>query len=148
MIVIVDLDGTLADCSHRLHHIKKSHVTEDDWTEFFMDVYKDEPIKPMADLFNKFVNAGDTVLICTGRDETFGGPLTMEWLKKHKLNPTQVFFRQGEDRRPDHIIKREMLHVIIEKYGKPDIVFEDRKRVVDMWREHGIFTCQVADGDF
>jgi hypothetical protein len=148
MIVIVDLDGTLADCTHRLHHIKKPHVTEDDWTKFFMDVYNDLPIPAMAELLNKFVNSGDTVLICTGRNERFGGPLTIEWLEKHKFHPAEVYFRKDGDHRPDYVIKKEMLDIITEKYGKPDIAFEDRKSVVEMWRSNGIFCCQVAEGDF
>ena len=30
----------------------------------------------------------------------------------------------------------------------PDLVFEDRDRVVQMWRNEGIQCCQVAPGDF
>ena len=38
--VIFDIDGTLADCSHRLHH-----VTGDkrDWNKFFAEMSEDPP---------------------------------------------------------------------------------------------------------
>lgn len=33
-------------------------------------------------------------------------------------------------------------------WRKPDIVFEDRKRMVEAWRSRGIMCVQVAPGDF
>ena len=32
--------------------------------------------------------------------------------------------------------------------GKIDLVFDDRNKVVDMWRARGTTVVQVADGDF
>ena len=31
---------------------------------------------------------------------------------------------------------------------RPTLVFDDRDRVVAVWRKHGIRCCQVAPGDF
>ena len=39
--IIVDLDGTVADLSHRLHHINGKHRN---WDAFFAGVDKDTPI--------------------------------------------------------------------------------------------------------
>jgi FMN phosphatase YigB (HAD superfamily) len=148
MLVVFDLDGTLADCEHRRHYFDQ---TPCDWESFHREAYRDEPIAPMVDLFDKFLGLGDTVLICTGRPlfPHPRGETTQLWLEKHRIFPTEVFHRDTGDYRPDDVIKQEMLAKIIEKYGSiPDIVFEDRKRVVDMWRRNGIFCCQVADGNF
>jgi len=32
--------------------------------------------------------------------------------------------------------------------GKIDLIFDDRQKVVDMWRDKGFTVVQVADGDF
>ena len=56
------------------------------------------------------------------------------------------------DHRPDHIVKKELLYKWLEymKVDKKDVtaIFEDRKAVVDMWREEGFVCLQVAPGDF
>ena len=50
---------------------------------------------------------------------------------------------------PDDVVKEEWLLSLPEEIkSNISIVFEDRKRVVDMWRNHGIQCCQVSEGDF
>ena len=48
----------------------------------------------------------------------------------------------------DDVLKRSWLRSIETPVHKPNLVFEDRKRVVDMWRAEGVQCCQVAAGDF
>jgi len=45
-------------------------------------------------------------------------------------------------------VKREMLDRIRADGYNPIMAFEDRSRVVKMWREAGIPCAQVAEGDF
>jgi hypothetical protein len=52
--------------------------------------------------------------------------------------------RKDGDRRPDYIIKMEF----IDWDHPPDIIFEDRSRVVEAYRERGLTVFQVAEGDF
>jgi len=59
--------------------------------------------------------------------------------------------RPDGDMTPDDIFKEKVLHIIQEQIGGIDLVFDDRNRVVDMWRSHGIPVLQVTDrvqGDF
>ena len=48
---------------------------------------------------------------------------------------------------PDWVLKKDMLdeHVDINDVF---LVFDDRDRVVKLWRSLGLTTFQVADGDF
>jgi hypothetical protein len=56
--------------------------------------------------------------------------------------------RSKEDFRSDDIVKRELLDDVVADYGKkPDMVFEDRPRVVKMWRDNGIFVFDVKQKD-
>ena len=49
MFIIVDIDGTIADCSHRLHYIKGE---KKDWNSFFKAAGKDKP-KNLNSIINK-----------------------------------------------------------------------------------------------
>lgn len=59
-----------------------------------------------------------------------------------------VIMRKKGDYTPDDQLKESW----IADYGwEPRntlCVFDDRKRIVDMWRRNGFTTYQVADGDF
>ena len=39
--IIVDVDGTVADLTHRLHYVTNGNKN---WKRFFRDVYMDSPI--------------------------------------------------------------------------------------------------------
>ena len=74
--------------------------------------------------------------------------VSQAWLDKHGLEPTAMFMRMTGDRRDDSIVKKEMLDLIRRSGFEPKMVFEDRDRVVKMWRENGVRCLQVANGDF
>lgn len=140
--VVFDLDGTLADCSHRVHHIL--HKPKD-WRAFFAACGTDVPIEPLVTLCRNMCEDYEKyrVEIWSGRSDEVRDE-TREWLGKHVgWGWAKLRMRKAGDHRTDELVKAEFL-----TYGSPDIIFDDRSRVVDMWRSHGIVTCQVAPGDF
>jgi len=48
---------------------------------------------------------------------------------------------------PDEILKKEMLNTFL-NIDEVFLVVDDRQKVVDMWRELGLNTWQVAPGNF
>jgi hypothetical protein len=56
--------------------------------------------------------------------------------------------RPEGERREDCEVKRELLAQIRADGYNPVMVFEDRDRVVAMWREEGLRCLQVAPGNF
>jgi hypothetical protein len=61
--------------------------------------------------------------------------------------------RAKGDYRDDRILKKEMFEklclAIPTSVCRSDfIIFDDRQKVVDMWREMGLTCCQVAPGNF
>lgn len=56
--------------------------------------------------------------------------------------------REEGDTRNDSIIKAEIYDNIIEPHFNIIAIFDDRDRVVDMWRQKGLFTVQVNYGSF
>lgn len=148
--IVFDIDGTLADCSQRLHHIQKSPP---DWDAFFAETDKDEPIVEMCTLAFALQDARAPILFCTGRPEKTR-EATVRWLADRGLMPNHedagrcLFMRKDGDHRPDDVVKAELLVEMRDEGYEPIMVFEDRKRVVDMWRAKGIRCCQVAPGDY
>ena len=56
--------------------------------------------------------------------------------------------RAEGDYRADDVVKGELLDRILADGYHPELVFDDRTRVVNMWRARGIMCAQVAEGDF
>ena len=141
-IVIFDIDGTLADVSERLHHIKKKPK---DWESFFQGIPQDKAIHSMVRLCNILYASGIKILLCTGRREKDRAE-TVKWLAQQGVNYHELMLRPNGDRRTDVIVKREMLAGL--DRSKILFVVEDRSGVVEMWRSEGLVCLQCAPGEF
>ena len=142
MFVVFDLDGTLADCTHREHFLRRP-VGQKDWEGFHKAAAEDPPKEAIVHTLFGLSDNGHKIEIWTGRDEQYREK-TKEWLWRHRIEYAALIMRPIGDKTEDQILKRQWA----EKYGKPDLVFEDRRRVVDMWRSIVVTCCQVAPGDF
>ncbi len=150
---IFDIDGTIADLSHRLHHIQGETKN---WDAFFDACSGDKPISHVLDLAHHL--SGDTdIVFVTGRAERCR-EATASWLKAHLPNGAgwdwsedfklDLYMRADGDHRHDNVVKSELLDRILADGYRPLMAFEDRDQVVKMWRERGIPCAQVAEGDF
>lgn len=137
---VFDLDGTLADCTHRLELIRGPRK---DWRGFFAACPADRPITAAIEVLRALHGAGHRVEVWSGRSDEVRAE-TAAWLVRHGV-PEQVplIMRTAGDRRPDDVVKREFLRGA----GQPDVIFDDRDRVVAMWRAEGVVCFQVAPGD-
>ena len=156
MRVVVDLDGTIADLSHRLHFIEGESK---DWDSFHEACDQDTPILVNVDVVKALAEAGNEVMYWTGRSDI--GDVrakTIAWLCKHGMplataqgldSPSDYLrMRAPRDHRADHILKGEWLAETRGTGREIHLVFEDRSRVVGMYRANGVTCFQVAVGDF
>lgn len=150
MFVVFDMDGTLSDLSHRLHHIQGRSK---DWRRFFAESGGDAPIEAGLKMLRILAesDAVDRLEIWTGRSRE-AELQTLEWLRAHTdldVDQLTVRMRPEGDRRRDTALKKGWLDDL-RASGEllPDLVFEDRAAVVAMWRAEGIACFQVAEGDF
>jgi phosphoserine phosphatase len=146
MLVVFDIDGTVADIQHRIHWIKNKPKN---WVAFDAAAAHDKVIIPIRNVYlNMTYDGHNTILFVTGRNEKTRKQ-TEQWLQDNSFTGyTKLFMRKAADYRSDVIVKQEILNQIINEFGqKPDIVFEDRPRVIRMWRDNGIFVCSVAQDD-
>lgn len=147
-VYVFDLDGTLADVTHRLHHIEKKPK---DWDGFFAAADQDPPIawicKFLKNLSMIAYEDGDRIIILSGRADKVREQ-TVQWLTKHGMHRPyeyhELIMRKGGDYRPDEIIKPEMLMEYLDAHPGCEVEFivDDRQRVVDMWRSKGYNVLQ------
>jgi len=144
-VVIFDVDGTLANCEHRLRFITERPKR---WKEFFAEQENDALIEPIATLFRSLRSAGTNIIVLTARPGEYRAE-TERWLLSHDLGGySRLIMREAGDRRNDQYVKKDVLDRLrAEGY---EIVFavEDRARVCAMWRENGVTCLQVAEGNF
>ena len=138
---IFDLDGTLADISHRLHHVQGRRK---DWDAFFAGIPEDRLNMPVAHVLDAFARARSAaIVLCSGRPERCRRD-TEAWLALHEVPYEALYMRSDNDTRPDHIVKAEMLEQVRAAGFEPVIVIDDRQSVVDMWRDKGLTCLQCA----
>lgn len=144
---LFDIDGTLADGEHRLHHIQKHPK---DWDSYFAACEKDSPIMHMRAVVLALERHASIVFVSGRREST--REVTHRWLKQHGFysgrTPFMLYMRPDHDHRDDDILKIELLDKIKADRFEPIMAFDDRTRVVKAWRAAGIPCAQVAEGDF
>jgi hypothetical protein len=147
MLVVFDIDGTLANIEHRLDYVRSKPKN---WKAFDAGIPNDKVNEPVAEIYRQMIHAGHTVVLASGRNER-SRDATVDWFVSKDLPRRQLYMRKADDFRSDDIVKQEILDQIIADYGKkPDMVFDDRKRVVDMWRRNSIwvFDCNQSGQEF
>lgn len=146
MIYIFDIDGTLADLSHRLHFIQGK---KKDWTAFFANCENDKPIPEIIEVCRALYRGGHDIVYATGRSNEIE-ELTRDWIQSKGLPPGPILMRKSGDHREDNVVKSELLDQILCSTLLSGIagVFEDREQVVKMYRARGLRVFQVAEGKF
>jgi|TARA_B110000444_G_scaffold72681_1_gene68334 phosphoglycolate phosphatase-like HAD superfamily hydrolase len=143
--IIFDVDGTIADCDHRRHHVTQQPT---DWKSFREQTKFDTPVQWVCDIAKRFIAQGDNVAFFSARNESersITEAQIEEWIgKDHK----GLFLRLNDDFRSDVEFKSELATLFEKVGGKIDLVFDDRNSVVEMWRQRGTTVVQVAEGDF
>ena len=147
MFVVFDLDGTLSDTTHRSHFILEH--TPKKWREFYLACAEDAPIWYTIRLLKLLHSNGDRIEIWTGRSDIVFEQ-TIDWLAQHGIlsyHAREMKMRQDGDYREDIELKKMWLDECSPQ-NRPDLAFDDRSRVVEMYRENGIPCYQVAEGNF
>ena len=143
MILVLDIDGTLADLSHREFLVAdKAHA---DWDTFFSEdlLYKDAVIKNALEGYAAFYDVAAKVYVITGRPERTQ-LRTAEWLIEQGFDIARLLdnmiFRPDDLTMSSREFKRTVLEsVIIPENPDGKYVFiDDDLRNLDMFAEYGL----------
>ena len=120
-----------------------------DWDKFYDLCDQDSPNIPVIKMYDALGFYEDMELyIFSGRSEVVRDKTTA-WLNNFGIfiSVDHLLMRPEGDFTPDEALKETWLQEI----GGPErvfCVFDDRDKVVAMWRRHGITCFQVAPGNF
>lgn len=142
--ILVDLDGTLTDVDHRVHHVQKEKI---DWRAFSEGMSDDSLNLWCAEIIVAMADRGYKIIFVTGRSESYR-QRSESWLCRHKISYDELYMRRSKDRREDSVIKEEIYLKSIRDSHDVLFVLDDRLSVVKMWRELGLVCLQCDWGDF
>jgi len=137
---IVDIDGTIAN-----HHGVRDVYDGS-------KVINDKLITNIANIV-KSLASSNYIWFVSGRDGKYVSQ-TIDWLNKHfdfefNNNYAGLIMRGVGDNRDDTIVKQEIYDEYFSRNNyKVIATFDDRDRVVDMWRRNGVTCLQVNYGNF
>lgn len=132
--IIVDTDGTLAN------HVGVRNPY--DTSKYHLDTVHGN----VAAIINTLAES-TFVIGVSGRDAAFADVTKQWWIEHARLKPDEFYFRPEGDRRPDDVIKAEIYEQNIRGRYNVVGVFDDRGRVLRMWRAKGFTTFAVGDTD-
>lgn len=141
--IVFDIDGVLADCSHRLKYIQGE---DKDYDKFYSydEILKDNPILNLDKiLFNiQCAESSDIdIRFITARNIKSITAIA-EWLEKYfsiMVEEGDILMRPEKDWRPAYQVKEDL----IEKHiGFENILFafDDDEQANEMYKKHGV-TC-------
>jgi predicted kinase len=137
-IVIVDVDGTLAD-----HEGIRSPYDES-------KVHLDNPYPVIVEWVRELSKDHD-IYIVSGRHSTCG-EATIDWMNDVDVPFDYIFMRHAWDNRADTVVKKEILDALLKLVPRERIAFviDDRPKVIRMWKENGlrVFPARGAVEEF
>jgi hypothetical protein len=125
VIAVMDIDGVLADATHRQHHL---HGRPKDWDSFFAAVGQD-PIIERGLQRLKALSLDHDVVLLSGRPERTRAD-TVAWLGRQGISVSRLVLRVDADHRPAPALKADLVAGV----GSPSevaVVIDDDPSVID-----------------
>lgn len=150
-LYIFDLDGTLALIEHRRHFVECERGSQN-WNAFYEACENDEPNTPVLKIMWSLRLIGAEIWIFSGRSDQVREK-TLAWLRTYAgfgvMRDPVLQMREEGDFTPDDVLKKKWLDSMLKcDINRLVAVFDDRDRVVKMWRDNGVTCLQVAKGEF
>lgn len=154
-LYIFDLDGTLALIDHRRHLVEGD---KPNWPAFFAACVDDAPNTPVIQTYLRLAASGADCWVWSGRSDEVREQ-TEQWLVKNQIFPSRppgsmpylnfLKMRPAGNHTRDEKLKAAWLDALHPTHKERLVaVFDDRDKVVSMWRSRGVACFQVAPGAF
>lgn len=132
--VICDIDGTLAYSPERSPYD-------------YRRVLEDLPNKNLMDILDIIKESRKASLFIFSGREAVCAHDTQAWVELFKIKYDLIAMRKEKDMRPDEIIKEEMYNEHVKGKYNVIAVFDDRPKVIRMWKKLGLFVMDCNRGD-
>lgn len=130
--LIVDIDGTLADGTHR--------------GPYDFDRCGEDGVHQIVHSIVNQIGCDVYIILLSGRDSKYRA-VTVDWALRNQIEFDFLFMRPEGDTRRDSIIKLELFNSEIRHKFEVIGAIDDRQRVVRMWHQMGIPVLRVGDPD-
>lgn len=144
-MIVIDLDGTLCNSSHREHLAQNKQ-----WDDFHAGLVNDAPHRDVQLLIEALWDRHDIVFL-TGRSEAWRNQ-TLKWLEDHSIMGDTLLMRPDNDWSSDTVIKPQLLanHCLgmTDAIVRVKFILEDRDKMVECWRNLGFNCWQVRPGGY
>lgn len=144
--IIVDLDGTLCQSQHVAEFTATCGTV--DWNAWAESTAFAPRNEWCSEIVHAFADRGYLILFLTARSGTERHrEITEEWLKNHGFGHLKykLIMRDENDRRPDVVIKEELLRSSILPNYHVEFAIDDKRSVCNMWRNFDIPALHCAD---
>lgn len=138
--VLCDLDGTLA-----IHTSGRGSFEYERCEEDTLNISLHRTLQSLSNDVK--------IIFLSGREEGAGQDSlsrehTIKWLESNNYKSPTLYMRKHGDFRSDDIIKAELYENYIKNKYNVIGIYDDRNKVVDMWRKLGLPCYQVYYGNF
>ncbi len=146
---------TRMDGGYDAFNIKTGDKWHPNWKAFYEACDQDKPIHSTIDVLGDLFACDRDIAIWSGRCESVRGK-TEKWLDEHVYKYYPDFdpqyrlplkMRPIGDSTPDEELKEKWLDEAIANGHQIEYVFDDRPKVVRMWRRRGVFVFNCAQHD-
>jgi hypothetical protein len=139
--ILVDLDGTLADCRAR-HHLLQGD--DPDLEDHSLACGSDPVIEATAALVRMLAGAGYKIVLCSGRSEV-ARAATLYWLDRNRIPFNRLILRAPGDRRSNAAYKVAQIRVLEDEGFRVVLALDDYHKTADALIDNGVPTILLSD---
>jgi hypothetical protein len=141
--IIVDLDGTLCNTTHRDHLFQEA---KPDLNEIWHQMAYDGVNEWCLNIVKQFAAAGYKIIFLTGRGDEARNPTT-QWLYRNvgMHIDYDLVMRLQNDHRPNQLIKHDLYMKWLAPTYDVEFCIDDQQSIVDMWRNLGLVALHCSD---
>lgn len=146
MVIICDIDGTIADHTHRIDYVTK-HKPKN-WDAYYGGMMEDPPIPGALTHLKRIIELSSPhFYFMTGRPERYRYATT-EWIYRHfgvtcrkpgGIPGVLLYMRSDQDYRASSVYKEELPKYLVEVLKTPVLFLDDDLRNEEMYRKYGVF---------
>ena len=142
-VLIVDIDGVLADASAHQHFLNGE---TQNWEAFFKALIDSRTSREVQELVRSISSSSDIPVFLLTARPSYLFEMTVKWLDKNKVFWDALLMRDEGDERESPEIKLDLVRDLMKSGYKPELVLDDDPRNLFMFWQEKIPCVYVHSG--